>query len=535
MILTPVVDRELRVASRRGATYSSRAAGVLFAILIGIWIQITLAGWVPQAVAGAQLFRALTWLAIVYAVIAGTRATADCISSEKRQGTLGLLFLTDLKRHDVILGKSTASSIDALYGIGAMLPVLAIPMMMGGVTAGEFCRMAFLIPVILLLAISCAIYCSSISFVERKAVEAAIGLLFLIVAGVPGAAAGLAQAWDRSDLIPAIMMASPLRVWWAALDENYQASPVEYWLPLSLTVALVFLLFAAAARATARTWADRPIQTRRLTWQVRLREWARGSTEVRKRFRSAVLRVNPILWLISRERYVRSYPWIFIASTLLFWTWGIFNAGGVHLDGTVATFCVVHAIFKYWLATLNCYGFNTDRDTGTLEVILSTPLRLEEILHGQWLALRRMFGQPFLALVILEPLLMTWAVFDQFARSGDRVQWILIGAFGLVLLFADCIALGWLGIWLGVRAKTPHRGTMQAVSAVLILPWALIACIASGLAIKGSNPNEKLWPILWLTVSLLVDLVIALWARKRILSSFRKVAAERYGSKARAD
>jgi len=45
----------------------------------------------------------------------------------------------------VVLGKSTATSIDALYGIGAMLPVLAIPMMMGGVTAGEFCRMALLI------------------------------------------------------------------------------------------------------------------------------------------------------------------------------------------------------------------------------------------------------------------------------------------------------------------------------------------------------------------------------------------------------
>ena len=48
---------------------------------------------------------------------AGLLGTADCVSSEKRDGTLGLLFLTDLKGYDVICGKLAANSVSVLYGL----------------------------------------------------------------------------------------------------------------------------------------------------------------------------------------------------------------------------------------------------------------------------------------------------------------------------------------------------------------------------------------------------------------------------------
>ncbi|HQU46125.1 MAG TPA: hypothetical protein PK867_25150, partial [Pirellulales bacterium] len=41
--------------------------------------------------------------------------TADCISSERREGTLGLLFLTDLRGHDVVLGKLVVAGLGAFY------------------------------------------------------------------------------------------------------------------------------------------------------------------------------------------------------------------------------------------------------------------------------------------------------------------------------------------------------------------------------------------------------------------------------------
>ena len=54
---------------------------------------------------GLALFIALSAIAYIYSLRAGALSTADCVSEEKREGTLGLLFLTDLKSYDIVLGK----------------------------------------------------------------------------------------------------------------------------------------------------------------------------------------------------------------------------------------------------------------------------------------------------------------------------------------------------------------------------------------------------------------------------------------------
>ena len=66
---------------------------------------------------------------MIYCLFSGRISTADCLSEEKREGTLGLLFLTDLKGYDVVLGKLAATSVSAFYGLLAALPVLAVPVL----------------------------------------------------------------------------------------------------------------------------------------------------------------------------------------------------------------------------------------------------------------------------------------------------------------------------------------------------------------------------------------------------------------------
>ena len=60
------------------------------------------------------LFCILTGSAVFYCLLSGVWFTADCLSEEKREGTLGLLFLTDLKGYDVVLGKLVATSAERL-------------------------------------------------------------------------------------------------------------------------------------------------------------------------------------------------------------------------------------------------------------------------------------------------------------------------------------------------------------------------------------------------------------------------------------
>jgi len=106
--------------------------------------------------------------------------TADCLSEEKREGTLGLLFLTDLKGYDVVLGKLVASSLHAFYGVLAILPVMAIPLLVGGVTIDEFWRVVVVALNMLLFSLAVGMFASSISRDERRAMVLAFLILFFL-------------------------------------------------------------------------------------------------------------------------------------------------------------------------------------------------------------------------------------------------------------------------------------------------------------------------------------------------------------------
>ena len=130
MTFLPIVERELRVAARQHSTYWMRMVLALAAIAIGLFLYLARTQIPPQSLA-KEIFGGLGGLSLLYCLSSGRRSTADCLSEEKREGTLGLLFLTDLKGYDVVLGKLAATSVGAFYGLLAVLPVLAIPLLGG--------------------------------------------------------------------------------------------------------------------------------------------------------------------------------------------------------------------------------------------------------------------------------------------------------------------------------------------------------------------------------------------------------------------
>ena len=142
MRFLPVVDRELRVAARRRGTHALRLLAALTAFVVIGWLGVRPSPGQPPTALGQALFSSQSILGFAYALLIGPFITADSISSEKREGTLGLLFLTDLRSADVVLGKWVAASMAGFYGLMAVLPSLAIPLLFGGVTPGEYGRTA---------------------------------------------------------------------------------------------------------------------------------------------------------------------------------------------------------------------------------------------------------------------------------------------------------------------------------------------------------------------------------------------------------
>src|SRR5437867_8677681 len=153
MTFLPIVERELIEASRRRGTYRIRLLAATVGLGLGTLVLLSLRE-APPTLLGIWLFRVLAVATYVYCLFMGVLRTADCLSEEKREGTLGLLFLTDLKGYDIVLGKLVATSINAFYGMLALFPLIAIPLLLGGVTLGEFGRVVMVSMNLLLFSLA---------------------------------------------------------------------------------------------------------------------------------------------------------------------------------------------------------------------------------------------------------------------------------------------------------------------------------------------------------------------------------------------
>ena len=136
--LLPIVRRELLLASRRRETFWTRCGTA--AVTGGVLFAVILASNAPPARISQLVFWALKLILFAFCLFAGVRYTADALSGERREGTLGLLFLTDLRGHDVVIGKLATTSLNAFFGLLASLPLLAMPLLLGGISPGEVWR-----------------------------------------------------------------------------------------------------------------------------------------------------------------------------------------------------------------------------------------------------------------------------------------------------------------------------------------------------------------------------------------------------------
>src|SRR5438093_10190932 len=184
MTFLPIVARELRVASRKRSTYWVRLGAALVGLAVAGWIMLMPFLPTPRQ-KGIALFVSLSIVTFLYSLLAGLLTTADCLSHEKREGTLGLLFLTDLKGHDIVLGKLAATSLNAFYGMLAIFPVMAISLLVGGVTGGEFWRVVLVSVNNLLFSLAVGMFCSAICKDERKAIVLAFLIVLFFTLGLP--------------------------------------------------------------------------------------------------------------------------------------------------------------------------------------------------------------------------------------------------------------------------------------------------------------------------------------------------------------
>ncbi len=532
MTFLPIVGRELRVAARRQGTYWSRAVTALGAIIIGGFMQIVNRSDAPYEF-GRNLFEALSWISIFYCLFSGVRATADCLSEEKREGTLGLLFLTDLKGYDVVFGKLAATSLGAFYGLLAIFPVLAVPLLMGGITNQEFWRMALVLVNTFVFSLAVGMFVSSVSKSSRKAMAGTFLLILLFTAVAPGLVEWVPVLSRVHGLENAVFLVWPFSPFRLSFDAAYRADPHSFWTSCELIHGLAWLFLILASLITPRSWQDKPSGGARTRWRDVWHQWNYGGAAERHAFRRRLLDINAFYWLASRARLKPAHVWAFLGIAACFWAWGCVELGRDWFnDGTyVITALVINTGLKLWVASEAGHRLGEDRKIGSLELLLSTPLNVPDILRGQLLALGRQFLAPVLAVLGVELTFMLVSLRDQSYRVDTAYVafWVL----SMLMLVIDLVALSWVGMWVALTTRHPNQATSITVARLLVLPWVILiafAVLLSVISVNGSSSDEMMNILLglWFGLGTVADIAFGLSARANLRAAFRVVATQRF-------
>lgn len=516
----PVVQRELRVAARQPRTYYLRLVPAALAVAVLGYV-----GFLARALGfgrgGGAVFEPLITLAHGVSLLVGGMLTADALSRERREGTLGFLFLSHLNGWDVVLGKLAAHALHAFYALLATMPVLALPLLAGGVTPGRFWWTMLALANTLFFAVSLGLLVSSASSDARRAYKATFILAFTYFLG-PSVMGALALHFGWPDRWASLVMELfPFTTLEAGTGRGVSAGRA-----LLFTHLQGWLFLVGAAWLTARAWHERPASRTRLNWQTWWRDLTLGRPAARAAQRRALLDRNPFFWLFARQRWkpylVLMLPALVAAFIGL--AWWVEGGGDPPWGLALLLGAALHLWLKFWVAGEAAAALVTHRRQGAFEWLLSTPLTVQDILRGQFLAGRRMFGPALVATSLLTvgvPLLAAVTIPDW---DREALVWFLtITVAATAALWADAYTLVWLASWRALAARRYHHAAGSAVFRVLVIPWLILLVLLPAVQFGISGPLELLF--LWAVIGFCSDSLWTVYARDRLLGDFRAAAA----------
>ncbi|HWD18955.1 MAG TPA: ABC transporter permease subunit [Verrucomicrobiae bacterium] len=527
MTFLPIVDRELRIVARRSSTYWGRVGlgavmTCLGAYFVSVFQHLPRGGFSM----GAIFLGTLGKVAFVYACTAGIRHTADSISQEKRDGTLGLLFLTDLKGYDVAFGKLISGSLAAFYTLLACLPALAFTYLLGGVSGGIAWRMGLALLNLLLFASAVSLMVSTFSVHNRPAFAAATAVLVLYLIMFPIAAESLTQ-FGYLDYAHVLNLLNPGFAFTEASRTGGRTA--TFWSALFISDLNAWALFGLASWRLPHVWREKGERTT-IGWRGRWRQWCYGNAETRAAFRRHLVAINPFYWLSSRTRVGPCLVWltVFAGVGLLWQLWQ--PTGRSFIPFAIVTVGGLHTVLKFWVASEASQHLEEQRRSGALELLLAcTPLEPRDILRGQWLSLRRTFFWPTIVALGLDlgfffaaRILLTSPsrpiTLDEFHQFRVAVM------AAMIVLVADLLTLGCVGMWRAMVGTKPRGAAGTAISQVIMWPWIAFALIS---AFAGFHHQSGFYLDLgiWWSVSLAADFLLATSARRNLARHFRTLAA----------
>jgi ABC-type transport system involved in multi-copper enzyme maturation permease subunit len=484
-MLGPIFNREALTLPRRTAHYRARGFYLGGLWVLGFTAWQVLYGWgqgISQgdlAYFGTAAFQLLAYSQLILVLFFAALIAANAVAQEKDRRTLILLLVSDLRDHEIVLGKLFGSLLQMSLLVTSSVPLLSLLLLLGGVSFAQVWNTFFIV-------LGCGIAAGSLgcllAFWREKTYQAlALTMLFLLLyligvegLGVLAPRLGMAEA----EAAAVLLRLNPFRAlgWVVNPPAEGGSGPVYEFLAVMVALSIGLNLLTLWK---LRVWnpSGEPIIKPDIE-KEKAETVKAAEPEEERNVHAAPGKVrevwpNPILWREMRTRAYGRRPLLIKLMYLVL----VCLIAGYALQQLAAPDRAMRLEPAYGLVPvlvlsmllLNAQAvtaITSERDLNSLELLLVTQVTPKEFIFGKLGGIfynAKEFLIPPLALLILYGL-----------RGYAGLETLIYLLLAMLLLFAF---MAMLGVYIGLRTLRSRVAIGNSLGTVFFLFVGTMLCI----------------------------------------------------------
>lgn len=489
-MLGPIFNREALTVPRRGRHYATRTVFLVVFWVLALTLWQAAYGWGHDTTQGdlASFGRILFFFFSVFeltlVLFFSALFAASTIAQEKDRRTFVLLLMTDLRNYEIVLGKLLGSQLQLLTLIVTALPMLAVTMLLGGVS---FIQVLLALMILVTSGFAAGAVGCVIALWREKTFQTlaltflTIVLYLLVVQGMSvlpalfTATLESTQAWTEtvtawqtrlSPLTALLLVIGPPN------EETLLSGPPYEFAAIMLAIAVGLVAFGMAR---LRKWnpSGEPIQQRETETDAE----AEVISSKRRDIHAApgVARAvwpNPILWREIRTRAYGRKPlliklaYLLVVGLICFWAYQGLKVGRPHRLVAAEGLVPVTVLSLLLLNAQSVTSITNERDLKALELLLVTDLSPREFVFGK-------LGGIFFntGIIVMPPLLMACGYGWMGYVGWESLLYLLIGMLTLMAFTAM------LGLHISLRNDNTRLAIGYSLGTVFFLFIGAMVCI----------------------------------------------------------
>ncbi len=496
-MLGPIFNRELLTIPRRERHYVTRVVYLGSLLVLSVTAYLATMGWFGGATLGDMarfgplLFQILTFVQLALFLFFSALGAASAVAQEKDRRTFILLLMTDMRNHEIVLGKLFGSLLPIATLILATIPLLMSLLFLGGVGLGQVVQAVAIVSATSLAAGSLG----GVMALWRERTFQSLALTVLVLVLYLCVVQGLGlfglhgvQAWLDPFL---------------ALSRAQHPNADDSGLSPAYGFALVMLGWAAAINGLGlvmlRVWnpSGEPIMQREKPADKEDAEPAYEPDKAKQLARATAhaapgrvrhVEGNPILWReVATRAYGRRPLLVKLAYGMVLALIGFFALAplvqGRHVGAFEAAYGLVPVgiLSLLLVAAQATTAITSERDTGALDLLLVTDLSPREFIFGKLGGIcyntKEFLLPPFVLAVVYAfygSLASPPANHPELGAVMNLTSLVCILGASLVLLVFAMV----LGIHVALRTQNSRLAVIHALSTVFFLSVGTLVCMA---------------------------------------------------------